>query len=148
MLPSPIQLRHMAYVGIKVWPRQLVEEESDGQLFDFNEVMIGEGIEVTLLPAEAGKDTVYAVKLHIQIKNEEGKLAPYDIDIEVAGLFEIDDKVKPEDREDMITINGCAVLYSAIRDQVLTLTSRSANGQLMLPTVNFIDRKKEKPPAA
>ncbi|MQM29617.1 MAG: hypothetical protein CRU78_03325 [Candidatus Accumulibacter phosphatis] len=140
MQPSPIQLKNMSYLGIKVWPRYGAEEASTDP-FDFNGVIIGEGVEVAVLP-EGAKDTIYAVRLHIKIANEEGAPAPYDLDIEVAGIFEISDKVTPDERENMITINGCAVLYSAIRDQVLTLTSRSSLGPLMLPTVNFLDHKK------
>lgn len=145
MLPSPIQLKDMSYLGIKVWPRQQKEgEPAFEQPFDFDDVMIGEGAEVVALPEDEAK-TIYAVKLHIMIENKEGKLAPYDIDIEAAGMFVISDKIKAEEREEMMTVNGCAVLYGCIRDQVLTLTSRCSNGPLMLPTVNFLDRKKKKP---
>jgi len=143
MLPSQIQIKTMWYLGIKVWPRNDVPAGTDDVLFDFNDVMIGESVELIEIPPDSAKDNIYGLKLCIRIDNKEGKLAPYDIDVEAAGIFEISSNVKKEEREDFLTVNGCAVLYSAIRDQVLTLTARSANGQLMLPTVHFLDHHKE-----
>ena len=146
MRPSPIQLKEMVYLGIKVWPQLL--EETDGQVtaasFDFNGVMIGERIEVQIL-GEEDNPMFYGVKLRISVENKEGKIAPYDLDVEVAGVFEIiNKKIKKEEREEMVTVNGCAVLYSAIRDQIMTLTARSVRGALILPTVNFQDKVEKK----
>lgn len=142
MLPSAIQLQHMAYLGIKVLPRQ--DEIPIGETpFDFNGVMIGEGVEVVPVEDESADHDVFAVKLRIQIENKEGKICPYDIDVEAAGYFVIDDKIPAEQREELVSVNGCAVLYGCIRDQVLTLTSRCSNGALMMPTVNFLDRRKK-----
>lgn len=147
MLPSPLQLKELTFLGINITPRQMGENEThSGQPFTFDDVMIGEHIEVALIGEQPETDDqrLFAVKLRIIIANEEGKPAPYSIDMEVVGLFEVSDKIQKENREEMALINGCAVLYSAIRDQVHTYTSRSIYGSLILPTVNFLDRKKPK----
>lgn len=147
MQPSPIQLKEMAYLGIKVWPQPLDEtEETDGQSkkpFDFNGVMIGERVEITIL-GNADDPVVFGVKLRITIENKEGKIAPYTLDVEAAGLFEISKKIQKGKREEMVMVNGCAVLYSAIRDQVMTISARCVQGTLILPTVNFLDKVKKK----
>lgn len=141
MQPSPIQLKDMSYIGFKVWARSLTEDEQASiDKFDFNDVMIGESINFTALGDQDDPES-YAVKLRITINNEEGKNAPYDVDVEVAGFFSISKKVPIADREDFIVVNGCAILYGAIRDLVLNLTSRSGNGSLLLPTVNFLDHR-------
>lgn len=140
MQPSPIQLKDLNYIGFKVWARPLAkDEEEPGTSFNFDGVMIGESVDVAEIDP-----TTFAIKLRIVIENKEGTVAPYDIDIEVAGLFEINEIIKLEDRKEMIEVNGCAVIYGAIRDIVLNLTSRSANGPLMMPTVNFLDRRKKR----
>lgn len=142
MQPSPIQLKDMSYIGFKVWARSLTEAEQESiGTFDFNDVMIGESIEYASIGNQDDPES-YAVKLKITISNEEGKKAPYDVDVEVAGLFSIDKKIPLSDREDFIVVNGCAILYGAIRDLILNLTTRSGNGALLLPTVNFLDHRK------
>jgi len=144
MQPSQIQLKEMVYLGIKVWPQPLDgTEEPTTTPFDFNGVVIGERIETQTFGDEADP-LLYGVKLRIAIENAEGKIAPYTLDIEVAGYFEVSNKIQKENREEMVIVNGCAVLYSAIRDQVMTLSARSSQGTLILPTVNFLDRVKKK----
>lgn len=144
MLHSPIQLKEMLYIGVKVWPN--IREEWDNQIasqFDFHGVEIIEYINTQILDDE-NDPLLYALQLRIAIENKKGKLTPYDIDIAIHGNFSISEEVKKEDRENMVTINGLAILYSAIRDQVMAISSRCVHGIFILPTVNFLDKKKEK----
>lgn len=145
MQPSPIQLREMHYHGIMVRPRPLEEDENDKlpeTPFDFNGVTIGESITMHTLKDQNDRLS-YLVILRIAIKNESWKIAPYSIDVEVSGLFEItNNKIPDEKHEEMAIVNGCAVLYSAIREQVMTLSSRCIRGTFILPTVNFQDKIK------
>ena len=48
----------------------------------------------------------------------------------------------------MAIVNGAGLLWSAIREQVLNLTSRMRAGPVMLPTVHFHDLKStaQQPP--
>lgn len=154
MQPSPIQLVEMTYLGIKVWPQPYTEETDAAEQptipFDFNGVFFSERIETHIVDDNKDDPKLYGVKLRIAIENKKGKIAPYDLDIEIAGLFEIKSKVPKEEREDMIVVNGCAVLYSAIRDQIMTITARCSRGVFILPTVNFLDKIKKEtdvPPA-
>lgn len=142
MQPSPIQLTDLRFIGVKIWARSIGEEDSatEGE-FDFDGVIIGESIEVAPIGEETNP-TAFAVKLRIVIENKEGKFAPYDVDIEAAGLFEVHGEVIADKREDLVVVNGCAMIYGAIRELVLNVTSRGANGSLVLPTVNFLDHKK------
>ncbi|MDO9010192.1 MAG: protein-export chaperone SecB [Gallionella sp.] len=110
--------------------------------FDFDGVQITEGVDFSILDDNKDDPRQFALKFRIALENEIGKAAPYDVDIEVAGVFSIISDMPAADREDFVRVNGCAVLYGAIRDQVLTLTSRSARGALMLPTVNFLDYRR------
>lgn len=150
MLPSPIQLKEMTYLGIKVWPQpieEVTDEPSEPIPFDFNGVLISERIETQIFGDE-NNPVLYGVKLRIAIENKEGKIAPYTIDVEVAGIFEIFEKIEKEKREEMIIINGSALLFSAIRDQVMTISARCSQGVFILPTVNFLDKVKKGPEIA
>ena len=143
---SSIQLKDMRYLGIKVWARTL-EKDSDkpAEDFSFSGVTMGERSEVVLV-SEEHEPPMFAVRIQITIANETGKLAPYNLDIDVAGFFTISGSIEKEKQEEFVTVNGCAVLYSAIRDQVMTLTARGHHGTLILPTVNFLDKIKKKEP--
>lgn len=47
------------------------------------------------------------------------------------------------DVEDLAVVNGTSLLWSAIREQVSTLTARMPAGMVTLPTVNFQDLRKD-----
>lgn len=143
MRPSIIQLLEMQFVGVKVWPQP--HEQFEGQniaSFDFNEVEIGEISETYLLTNE-DDPLFYGVMLHIVIENKRGKIAPYDINVRVVGHFKIKKSIAKEERADLVTVNGCSMLYGAIREQVMTLSARSVHGMLILPTVSFQDKVKK-----
>ena len=91
---------------------------------------------------------VYFMSLQVVIDNspnpevKDQKFAPYRIDIAVEGLVLVPkgaEKLGPP--EDLASVNGAVMLWSVVREQVLTLTSRMRAGPVMLPTVHFHDLK-------
>ncbi len=142
MQPSPIQLRQIFFRHISIRPKNEEDDNLSAVDFDFDGVIIHDGSRVQLV--EATKDDqlpIYCITLRIIIKNEEGKICPYTIDMEVAGFFEIFTKDLTESkREELALINGCSMLYSIIREHVMSFTSRCPNGALIIPTVNFLDK--------
>ena len=144
MQPSPIQLKYMQYLGIKVLTREFTATKGESaQDFNFEGVTIGERVGIVVM-GDKEDPRMFAIRLHITIANEEGKTAPYDVDVEVAGSFSISDKIPKENREELVLVNGCSMLYSAIRDQIMTLSARFHHGVMILPTVNFLDKVKPK----
>ena len=92
---------------------------------------------------------MYLVSLRLVIDNQPSaeepnrKFSPYLIDIETAGVILLPkgaEKLGPP--TDLVSVNGAALLWSAIREQLLTLTSRMPAGPVMLPTVHFHDLKQ------
>lgn len=142
MQPSPLQLLKLCFSGIRVLPDQNNFNEEITRGFDFNGVCIREVTE-TILVEEESDSSIYRVILRIAIENEEGKKAPYQVDICAYGDFHVNEKVPAEDRPNLVTVNGCSMLYGAIRELVMTLTSRSSHGMLTLPSVNFLDKIKK-----
>ncbi len=107
--------------------------------FDFIGVNIVSAVEVGEVAEQEFNPHDFVIKLSITIENKNGKVAPYDISIEAIGYFAVSDDVDIEKRRNLVVFNGCSVLYSAIREMVLTITSRCTRGSLILPTVNFVE---------
>jgi preprotein translocase subunit SecB len=134
----------MLYLGIKVLSRTIDGDKEKAAVgFDFAGVMINETSGIAVI-GDTDNPRLFGVNLRITVSNEEGKPAPYDIDVETVGSFTINAKIPKERRQELVLVNGCAMLYSAIRDQVMTLTARSYHGTLTLPTVNFLDKIERK----
>jgi len=81
----------------------------------------------------------FLITLNFGIDNKTGKKAPYDIEVGVIGVFNVLPSLPIEKREDLVTVNGASILYGVIREIVLSLTSRFAEGPLTLPGMNFED---------
>lgn len=143
MLPSNIQLHELVYFTVNISARDLdpKEQETKTTPFDFNGVSIGESAGLNVVDENKEDPKQFALKLKIVIENKEGKFAPYNVEVEAGGLFIVNPKMPVEEREAFVLINGSSVIYGAIREEVLGITSRGANGALMLPTVTFLDYK-------
>lgn len=141
MLPSKLQLHELYYLSIKIAARPITPNADESVPFNFNGVNIAEGVDLTEVDEDKEDPKLFVLKFRILIENKEGKIAPYDIDIDAAGVFSVNPSLPLAERQEFVLINGCSVLYGAIRDQILTLTARSARGPLLLPTVNFLDYK-------
>jgi preprotein translocase subunit SecB len=63
----------------------------------------------------------------------------YDTDVAVQGMVEVHETFPADKREQLAEVNGYSLLYSAIREMLLTVTGRSSNGLMCLPTLNFVE---------
>lgn len=139
MRPSPLQLQRVIFNRVSILPHAAQERAISAAGFDFDGVGIRSDIGVGQKQGQADDPRDFLVKLQVTIDNKEGKVAPYTIDVEVLGLFNVSGSLPKERREDLLTVNGASILYGAIREMVLSLTSRFAAGGLTLPGVNFED---------
>ncbi|MEY8689676.1 MAG: hypothetical protein AB9M53_07335 [Leptothrix sp. (in: b-proteobacteria)] len=154
MMPSPIQLLELSFKRIKV---EVDEEHAPTEPAAHSAPAFGfDGVNITTefgigeldasSPVPAGR--TYFVSLRVLIDNapasgpEPQKFSPYLIDVEAGGVVHVppppNDKATPQD---LAVVNGAALLWSSIREQVLSLTSRMPPRQAMLPTVHFLDLK-------
>jgi len=69
--------------------------------------------------------------------------APYSIRTALVGLFSVDENYPAERLDALVTINGPSLLYSAAREALLMITSRSGYPAMMLPSVLFIPPQPE-----
>lgn len=145
MRPSPIQLQHVIYTKVTVLPRDPDSESTIEAIgFDFEDVKIHATVGIAVKEGQEKDPRDFLVSLEIVIDNKDGKPAPYSVDVGVMGLFNVLPSLAKEKREDLLTVNGASILYGAIREMVLNLTSRFAAGPMTLPGMNFEDSAPSK----
>lgn len=144
---APLQPEALVFEKINI--ETVLNEDGSPTLapgFDFQGVNFGCSVEHGELnstePNSVDNDDTVLVRIDVQIDNHSGKPAPYAIRIVAVGIFHwLDKKVGAEERIDLIVVNGASMLYASARELVLSLTSRSVPGALLLPSFNFLDSK-------
>ena len=79
----------------------------------------------------------WRVDLKVVFEPRAGQNGPYRGTAEVVGFFEILDGWPEKDCEALVAINGASLLYGAIREMILMMSSRSSHGEFLLPTLRF-----------
>ncbi len=160
MKPSPIQLLRLNFKHVNValdaghLPPEIPNPLEAVFTFDgvtvHTEVGVGEA-----QPGDSGQ--FYFLELRVVVDNvpqpdsTSQKFSPYTIDIATEGVVLVPNGAeKLGAPEDLAVVNGTGLLWSAVREQVLSLTARMRAGPVMLPTVHFHDLKKQvaAPPTA
>lgn len=149
---APIQVGeiYFSHINVELDTRHLPEgdEAPANVVFDFNNVTIVTKAGMTPLP-EGENPGRFLVTLRVQVENKNSKdaeqrFSPYLIDIEAAAQVAVlPGATDMDDKEDLVRVNGTSVLWSAIREQVSSLTARMPAGTVLLPTVNFLDLRKK-----
>ena len=86
-------------------------------------------------------------ELTVFYKNKKGDKVPYNFNVKLIGFFIIAEQW-PEDRlDDLAKVNCPTVLYSAIREILISVTGRNTFPTLVLPSVSFISEAMKKKPA-
>jgi len=160
MKPSPIQLLRLNFkhVNVALDPSHQPPEIPNPleAVFTFDGVTIHTEVGVgEAQPGDTGQ--FYFLELRVVVDNQpqpeasNQKFSPYTIDIATEGVVLVPNGAeKLGAPEDLAVVNGTSLLWSAVREQVLSLTARMRVGPVMLPTVHFHDLKKQvtAPPAA
>lgn len=153
MKPSPIQLLRLNFkhVNVALDPSHLPSEIPNPleAVFTFDGVTIH--TEVGIGEAQPGDNgQFYFLELRVIVDNQpqpdsmNQKFSPYTIDIATEGVVLVPNGAeKLGSPEDLAVVNGTSLLWSAVREQVLSLTARMRAGPVMLPTVHFHDLKKQ-----
>ena len=141
-LPRPL-LRHYHFNVLSL----RVCEHFDPSSFQQNETLypplsndaLATDVQSALL--EGDDESLVVVILSVQKASTEEKPFPYVFEAEVEGLFAMEDLTAElsEAREQKVALQGANHLYAAIREQILTLSSRHKYGPVMLPDLRFGD---------
>lgn len=96
-----------------------------------------------------GKPKEWQLELTVRLKsNDKTKPFIYEFDVQAIGIFEFIADGQEERTKQIVIVNGLSILYGAIRELVINLTSRSAFGALSLPSLSFVDVLKEVQPGS
>ena len=153
MKPSPIQLLQLTFkrIHVEIDPEHAPDEPANPltTVFVFDGVGITTEIGLAEIDMAHERGPMYLVSLQLLVDNQvseaepDRKFSPYRIDMEAAGIILLPKGAeKLGSPHDLVSVNGAALLWSAIREQVLNLTSRMPAGPVMLPTVHFHDQKQ------
>ena len=92
---------------------------------------------------EGGEDKtnpyLLSVKLTVILESDTEHPCAYTGKVEIIGQFEVAKDFDITKRLDVMRVNAVSLLYGAVREMVMTITARSANGMLCIPTLSFID---------
>lgn len=145
MRQSPLYLNHYQLLEFSIKPEDEYEVPEPEGYPDFNGAEYSSVVKVGR-DADEKDPRDYVVILEISIKPKEQGSFPYHLNMGIEGYFSVpEDLPTPDfDRQRFVKINGPALLYGAVREITLMMTSRFQNGPLMIPTVTFIDIVDEK----
>ena len=147
---SPLQLLEYVFDGLSVQPvkgYQPDPEVSPNLVFFPGKLSLSAEVGIDLL-AEESKYSDFGVSLALKVRPKSDELAPYDVNVTVKGLVRMhltQAEGQAEERRVRALVNGVSLLYGAVRDQVMTITSRSVHGPFLLPSVSFADLAVPKP---
>jgi preprotein translocase subunit SecB len=82
-------------------------------------------------------DKLWRVALNVSCAPAEGKFYPYFIEVEAVGFFEVEDDITSDKAEIIVSNWGPTLLYGAIRELVMLITSRGPNPRVVLPSFSF-----------
>ncbi|WP_457389268.1 hypothetical protein [Roseateles sp. P5_E1] len=137
MHSSALQLEHYELAALQVSPVEDFDGKGDGKYPNFDNAQFDSSVEFG--KAERGDeapDSLWGIKLRLRAAPKEGSSFPYIFDISIVG-FVSGAKLPEDKRQDLCLVNGTSLLYGALRDEILRLTSRMRNGPLLLPTAQF-----------
>lgn len=125
-MQSPIQLNGRKFLEIKL-QAHAIEGNSDN--FDLSHRIA--------VVRDEEEPTHWRTKFGIRIENKpDQQSARYTGEITVVGQFSLAKEFPEEKAEQMVSLNSGAILYGAIRELVLNLTSQSIHGELLLPAID------------
>ena len=119
---SPIQAR-------RHWIRKVAFDAND-QRIDKSEYQAN----ITL--SHSQRDNHWYVSLDVVFEGNESSEANYTGQILFEGIFDVHPDFPEEKTDDLVRMNGGAILYGAVREYVLGLTARSKHGPFEMPTID------------
>jgi preprotein translocase subunit SecB len=144
MIASPLRLEWYFIKELRVaWQSEYDESKASP--------MSVSDLSVEVTPSQSEEEPLkWAFEVSIALEDNTGKRFPYIFQIVLVGFFEIANayaEKNPNGAELLAIVNGPAVLYSAAREHITTLTSRGPYPEVVLPTVTFLPIE-EKPKSA
>lgn len=146
---SPLQLLEYTFDGVSVTPVEGYVADSEfptGLVFFPGKLAISAETGLAVLGEEASYSD-YGIKLTLRVAPKVDKQAPYNVQVSVRGVVRMhltQELNQAEERRVRALVNGVSLLYGVVRELVSNITSRSANGGMLLPSLSFADLATQK----
>lgn len=100
---------------------------------------------------DEGDGEVFIAEQRVRLDASSRSDLPYSLDVECIGFFRVNEELPRDERQKAVTLVAHNVLYSALRESVLSATSRQAWGPFsiglsVLRTTSVDDKKTSEPP--
>lgn len=79
----------------------------------------------------------YQITLGVKVDSQPETKCAYTGDVHIVGLFRVSDAFNPENISEIVRTNGTGVLFGAVREMFLNLTSRGPWPGVLLNTLDF-----------
>jgi preprotein translocase subunit SecB len=130
---SPLQLRQHSFTEVSLVA--IENGSADAEVTFEQELQCG---------SKADNPLIWRADLQIIMSCDKDKPFNYSGSVAIRGVFEIHPHFPENRREELIRVNGASLLYGAVREMILNITSRSLKGPFLLPTVSFIEAQEDK----
>jgi preprotein translocase subunit SecB len=94
------------------------------------------------------KDKQWRCELMVNLPSDPAGKFPYSFSLTLVGLFSIERELSPDSDETLVRSNAPAVLFSAAREVLASVSSRSGYPPFLLPSVTFAFDKQKNLPAS
>lgn len=159
MKPSPVQLLQLFFQKLSVeFDTRHLPEEIPNPLttpFSFDGITMRTSVGISEPDHPAPDESVYQLSFGLIVDNEakeqasNQRFSPYLLDVQVVAWVRLHQKAESlGPLRDLALVNGAALIWSAIREQVAITTARMPYGTVQLPTVHFQDLRSEAAPRA
>lgn len=156
MKPSPVQLLRIWFQKVSV---ELDEHHAPPEpasvatdVFSFEGVTMKTSVGIAEMEGSTSGAHVYQITSELIVDNKKNKASkhqrfcPYLLGIKTVGVVRVPaDASKLAPVRDLALVNGAALMWAAMREQLATVTSRMPAGQILLPSVHFQDLRSDAP---
>lgn len=125
---SPLKLEGSYFTDISIHSQASAKNE------DIDRVELN--VEHDAVPDQT-KPRVWYASVKVKISSPSGVVTPYIGEVTMLGGFSVVESWPEDKLERLIRVNGCGILYAAIREMVCNLTSRGFFDMLVLPSLSF-----------
>lgn len=142
MKPSPVRLEHYHLTALSITAVEDYTPSFDDGLYPrFTDAEFSIGVRLGETDGDA--DRKFLVHLDLNAKPKENSTFPYQFAIGADAIvsFHGTDSDSATMR-DLVLVNGASLLFGALREVLLSLTSRFPNGPVMLPSADFRGLRK------
>lgn len=143
MRAAPVRLKHYHLTRISIEPNEAYEIDSVNQKDpypEFRHANFQIGVHVA---RDANDKNIHLVAVELKAEPKTGEQFPYKFQIGAEGIVSCHDESDEATVRKLSAVNGCSLLYSALRDTLLSLSLRLPNGPVLLPSANFNDLKDD-----